>query len=103
MTPNFSRILRGITPQSVLKGMSKRNLKHSKKHLLEFQKLDPSLTEDLLRKLGASIVKPENFLSNPGSSQKVFEQVIKIGKNLVTVRVALNEKNKLHSIHIKHK
>ena len=96
-------ILEGITPQSVLEGMSKKNLKHSKKHLSEFQQLDPSITEDSLRELGASIVKPENFISNPGSSQKAFEQVVNIGGSPVKVRVALNERNKLHSIHIRYK
>ena len=96
-------ILEGITPQSVLEGMSKKNLKHSKKHLSEFQNLDPSITEDSLRELGASIVKPENFISNPGSSQKAFEQVVNIGGSPVKVRVALNEREKLHSIHIRYK
>ena len=82
--------------------MSQKNLKHSIKHLPEFQNLDSQITENTLRKIGANIVKPENFISNPGSSQKAFEQVVTIGMTAVKVRVVLNERNKLHSIHIRY-
>ncbi len=95
--------LEGIKPESVLEGMSKKNLKHSKKHLEEFQDLDPNITENSLRELGASIVKPENLISNPDSSQKVFEQTVDIGGIPTKIRVALNERNKLHSVHIRRK
>ena len=95
--------IQGIDPQSVLEGMSKKNLKHSKKHLPEFQKLDPNINEDSLRELGASLVKPENLISSPDSSQKVFEQVVDISGVPTRVRVALNERNKLHSVHIRYK
>ena len=81
--------------------MSKKNLKHSVKHLSEFQQLDPTITENILRKIGASIVKSENYLSNLGSSQKAFEQIVTIGIAAVKIRVVLNERNKLHSIHIR--
>lgn len=83
--------------------MSKKNLKHSVKHLPEFQQLDPTITENILRKIGASIVKPENYISNPKSSQKAFMQVLIIGITAVKVRVVLNERNKLHSIYIKYR
>lgn len=96
-------LLEGVTPQNILEGMSKKNLKHSIKHLSEFQKLDFNITRDSLRQLGASIVKPENFISNPGSSQKAFQQIVGIGSKFVLLRVVLNEKNKLHSIHIRYK
>ncbi|MEI6331352.1 MAG: polymorphic toxin-type HINT domain-containing protein [Pseudanabaena sp. ELA645] len=92
----------GITPESVLQGMSNSNLKHSKKHLSEFQSLDPNITENSLRELGASIVKPENLISGAGASQKVFEQVVDIGGVSTRIRVALNELNKLHSVHIRY-
>ena len=96
-------LLKGVTPQNILEGMSKKNLKHSIKHLSEFQKLDSGITEDSLRQLGASIVKPENFISNLDSSQKAFQQIVKIGSKSILLRVVLNEKNKLHSIHIRSK
>ena len=96
-------LLEGVTPQNILEGMSKKNLKHSIKHLAEFQKLDSNITEDSLRQLGASIAKPENFISNPGSSQRAFQQIVIIGNKSVLLRVVLNEKNKLHSIHIRYK
>jgi hypothetical protein len=83
--------------------MSKNNLKHSQKHLKEFQQLDPNITEHSLRDLGSNIVKPENLISSPGASQKVFEQVVEIGGKPTKVRVALNELNKLHSVHIRNK
>ena len=82
--------------------MNNNNLKHSIKHLSEFQQLDPNLTEDLLRNIGAGIVQLENLISNPGSLQKAFEQVVTIGMTAVKVRVVLNERNKLHSIHIRY-
>ena len=78
--------------------MSQKNLKHSVKHLSEFQQLDPTITENTLRKIGANIVKIENFISNPGSSQKAFEQVVTIGMTAIKVRVVLNERNKLHKL-----
>ena len=65
--------IEGINPRSVLEGMSNNNLKHSIKHLSEFQQLDPNLTEDLLRNIGAEIVQLENLISNLNSSKKVFE------------------------------
>jgi hypothetical protein len=96
-------IFKEITSESVLEGMSKNNLKHSQKHLTEFQALDPNITENSLRKLGASIVKPENMISNPNASQKLFEKIVDIGGHPTKIRVALNERNKLHSIHIRYK
>jgi hypothetical protein len=72
-------------------------------HLSEFQQLDPTITENILRKIGASIVKSENYVSNLKSSQKAFEQILTIGITAVKVRVVLNERNKLHSIHIKYR
>jgi RHS repeat-associated protein len=89
------------TPQNVLEGISNNNRKHARRHLPEFQELDPSMTDASLRNLGASIVKPENLISRPEASQKVYEQVISIGGHLTRVRVALNEENKLHSVHIR--
>jgi hypothetical protein len=70
--------------------------------LSEFQSLDPNITENSLRELGASIVKPENLISGAGASQKVFEQVVDIGGVSTRIRVALNELNKLHSVHIRY-
>ena len=96
-------LIESIDPQSVLEGMSKKNLKHSIKHLSEFQQLDPTITKNMLRKIGSSIVKSENYVSNPESSQKAFEQILTIGITAVKVRVVLNERNKLHSIHIKYR
>ena len=90
-----------ITPEGVLSGMSKNNLKHAKKHLPEFQKLDPNITESSLRELGASIVKPQNQITQPGASQKAFEEVINVGGQPTKVRVVLNELDKLHSVHIR--
>jgi RHS repeat-associated protein len=95
--------IEGITSQSVLDGMSNNNLKHSKKHLEEFQALDPNITENSLRELGASIVKPENLIGNPNSSQKLFEKTVDIDGTPTKIRVALNERNKLHSVHIRRK
>jgi hypothetical protein len=94
-------IIEEVTPQNVLEGMSRNNLKHSQRHLPKFQKLDPSITDASLRELGASIVKPENLISGTKASQKVFEQVVDIGGVPTRVRVALNAINKLHSIHIR--
>jgi len=65
-----------ITCKSVLKSMSKKNLKHSIKHLDEFRSISPSITPDKLRKIGAS--------------QKMFQGVVKIGDKSVTVRSVLN-------------
>jgi len=96
-------LLEGVTPQSVLDGMSKKNLKHAKKHLPEFQQLDPNITDVSLRELGAKIVKPENLISAPDASQKAFQQVVEIGGTPTPVRVVLNERNKLHSVHIRRK
>jgi hypothetical protein len=59
--------------------------------------------EHSLRDLGANIVKPENLISNPGASQKVFEKVVDVGGVPTKIRVALNESNKLHSVHIRYK
>lgn len=96
-------LLEGVTPQNILQGISKKNLKHSIKHLSEFHKIDSNITKDSLRQLEASIVKPENFVSNSSSSQKAFQQIVRIGNKSVLLRVALNEKNKLHSIHIRYR
>ncbi|MGK7885337.1 MAG: hypothetical protein AB4057_12030 [Crocosphaera sp.] len=45
-------------------------------------------------------MKPENLITQPDSSQKVFEQIIDIAGQPTKVRVTLNQRDKLHSVHI---
>lgn len=88
------------TSQSVLSGLSNNNIKHTERHLDSFQALDPDITGDDLRLLGASIVSAENLTSRQDADQKVFTGIVVVGGQSITIRVALNRLDKLHSIHI---
>ena len=91
------------TSESVLEGLSNRNKKHLKKHLDEFQQLDPKITEESLRELGANIVKPENLTSSLDAEQLHFDKVIDINGTPTKVRAVLNRERKLRSIQIRYK
>ena len=91
------------TPESVLKNLSNRNKKHLKRHLAEFQELDPIITAESLRELGASIVKPEYLTSSLDAEQLHFDKVIDINGNLTKVRAVLNRERKLRSVQIRYK
>jgi hypothetical protein len=88
--------------QRMLQAMSKNNLTHSIRHLSEFQKLDPKMTAEGLREIGARIAtNSSNLISRPNAAQKVYEQTVNICGKEVPVRAALNRTGNLHSIHIK--
>ncbi|WP_208723126.1 hypothetical protein, partial [Corallococcus llansteffanensis] len=91
-----------VNPQSVLDGMSRNNVKHAAKHLSEFQRLDPNISAEKVREIGASLVRPENLLSSSSSTQMAFQGAVEIGGQRVTVRTVLNELGKLHSVHIRY-
>ena len=91
------------TPESVLENLSNRNKKHLKRHLAEFQELDPTITEESLRELGASIVKPEYLTSSLNAEQLHFDKVININGTPTKVRAVLNRERKLRSIQIRYK
>ncbi|MCA9166627.1 MAG: VCBS repeat-containing protein [Planctomycetales bacterium] len=85
----------------LLKSMSGGNRKHSIKHLEEFQELDPNITADDLRRLGANIAANKANLKDANAKQKAFQQVVNIGGSNVNVRVILDRKGSLHGIHIR--
>ncbi|MGB7413981.1 MAG: hypothetical protein WA902_07210 [Thermosynechococcaceae cyanobacterium] len=100
---NIDNLFREVTPKSVLEKLSNNSKKHAKRHLSEFQKLDPNITEESLRELGASLVKKENFLKSSKANQMSFEKIIDIGGTPTRVRVVLNESDKLLSVQIRWK
>jgi RHS repeat-associated protein len=91
------------TPDSVLENLSKNNQRHLKKHLPQFQELDPTINAESLRDLGASIVQPENLVSSPNADQLVFDKVININGASTKVRAVLNRDMKLRSVQIRDK
>ena len=95
------------TPDDVLKALSNSNKKHIKRHLSDFQQLDPKLnptiTEQSLQALGTEIVRPENLVGSPNADQLKFDKVIDINGNPTKVRAVLNREGKLRSVHIRHK
>ncbi len=90
-------------PDDILKDLSKNNKKHIKRHLSDFQQLDPTITEQTLQALGTEIVRPENLVGSPNADQLKFEKVIDINGNPTKVRVVLNREGKLRSVHIRQK
>jgi len=92
----------GPTPESVLENLSKNNINHTEKHLAEFQQYDPTMTGERLRQQGSQLVMPENMISQPNADQKVYQGTLTIGEQDLTVRIALNRQDRLHSIHIRH-
>lgn len=98
----FRSALDGATPKSVMNSLSNNSLKHSIKHLEEFKILDPAMDADMLRKLGASIVKPENLIKGADVTRKTFEYYVKIGKDTHLIRTVLNMENKIRSIHLRY-
>ncbi len=92
----------GPTPESVLENLSKNNINHTEKHLAEFQQYDPTMTGERLRQQGSQLVIPENMISQPNADQKVYQGTLTIGEQDLTVRIALNRQDRLHSIHIRH-
>ena len=91
------------TPESVLENLSNRNKKHLRRHLAEFQDLDPTITAESLRELGASIVKPEYLNSSLDAEQLYFDKVIYFNGNPTRVRAVLNRERKLRSVQIRYK
>jgi len=89
------------TSKSVLDGLSKKNLKHTIRHLKDFQKLDPKMTAQQLRQIGARLVHPKNLASRPKAARKAFQAKVNIGGYKVKVRAVLNRVGKLHSIHLR--
>ena len=82
--------------------ISKRNLKHIRKHLPEFQKYDSTITINDVILLGENIAQnPENLINIP-SGRQVFEKDIIIGEQLVRVRVVRNPLGNLRSVHIRY-
>lgn len=77
-------------------------MKHEMAHFGEFQALDKSMNHTKLIGLAAQIAsKSENFIGAPGN-RKTFEQLVKIGDQLVRVRVVINEADNLRSVHIRY-
>ncbi|WP_179957524.1 RHS repeat-associated core domain-containing protein [Exilibacterium tricleocarpae] len=78
--------------------LSKNGLKHLKKHLKDFQKLDPNFNlRDQIR-LGRKIASnPENLVNTKNGSQ-AFQAVVNVGGNSITVRSVVNSSGNLRSV-----
>jgi hypothetical protein len=58
--------------------VSKRNLKHIRKHLFDFQKLDPAISLEDVVDLAQKIAgRPANLLGTSGG-RKIFEEMVSI-------------------------
>jgi hypothetical protein len=91
----------GASPVSDIP-VSKGNLKHIAGHLGDFQKLDSKMTLDSVVRLGRTIAgNTDNLVGTPGGRQ-VYEAVVRIGDQQVTVRAVLNPEGGLRSVHIRY-
>ena len=98
----LDKVRQAARAKSLLAGQSKKAIKHSLKHLEEFRALDPNITGDSLRALGAKIAaNPANRSSATNAVRATFDSVVNIGGKDVTVRSVLNEAGRLRSIHIR--
>lgn len=82
-------------------GISNKGLNHALKHLDQFQALDRSFDQNRMIALAAKIVADgDNLVGTPGG-RTVYEQVVKVGDELVKVRVIVNPEGNLRSVHIR--
>ncbi|MBB3062446.1 RHS repeat-associated core domain-containing protein [Microbulbifer rhizosphaerae] len=80
-------------------GISKKGLKHLKKHLKDFQKLDSNFTLKDQIKLGKKIAGNPANLVNVRNGSRGFEAVVNVGGNSVQVRAVLNAAGNLRSVY----
>ncbi|MFD1584227.1 RHS repeat-associated core domain-containing protein [Microbulbifer halophilus] len=97
--------LSGAKATSLLKGekiaigISKKGLKHLKKHLKDFQKLDSNFTLKDQIKIGKKIAGNPANLINVRNGSRGFEAVVNVGGNSVQVRAVLNAAGNLRSVY----
>ncbi|WP_220814068.1 RHS repeat-associated core domain-containing protein [Pseudomonas paralcaligenes] len=81
-------------------GISNKNLKHTGKHLPQFQQLDPAFTLQNQVNLGQRIASnPSNFVGASGG-RSAYQTNATIGGKSVPVRVVVNSSNNIRTVYI---
>ncbi len=81
-------------------GISNKNLKHTGKHLPQFQRLDPAFTLQNQVNLGQRIASnPSNFVGASGG-RSAYQANATIGGKVVSVKVVVNSSNNIRTVYI---
>ena len=92
----------GPSNVGALANISQRNLKHVAKHLSEFQKYDKRISLRDVVALGQRIVASAEGATGSAGGRSYFDKLVRVGSQLVRVRVVVNEHGAIRSIHIRY-
>ena len=81
--------------------LTKKGVKHIRKHLGEFQSLDPSYTRDDLVNLGQRISQQWNLIERTKDNVRTYQQLIDFSGKLLKVRTIVNRAGNLRSVQLR--